>query len=126
MHCTHVRHAAKRVTARLQKDYVAISGNWPWRSSRGPRPSGNKKMTLLTSLFDYLRRERNYRKTCRSLHQLDDRILHDIGLRRDQINSVACELYEAERQYSAANAQNRRQDKARRGAMGASGLAHQH
>jgi len=83
-------------------------------------------MTILTSLFDYLRRERNYRKTCKSLHQLDDRILHDIGLRRDQISSVARELYENERRHSAALVQNRRRDKAHRGPVGTSGLAHQH
>lgn len=83
-------------------------------------------MALLTSIFDYLRRERDYRKTCKSLHQLDDRLLHDIGLRRDQINTVAYDLYEAERRHSAAKAQHRRQEKAGRGSMGGTGLAPQH
>ena len=83
-------------------------------------------MGLLTEIFDYFRRANDYRQTRAILHDLDDRILHDIGLRRDQIDSVARDLYETERRRSDAIAQNRRQDKARRGSMGGTGLAAQH
>lgn len=83
-------------------------------------------MALVRSIIDYLRREHGYRRTRTSLHDLDDRILEDIGIRRDQIDTLAFRLRENERKYAAAEAQNRKNEKARHRTLGGSGLAPQH
>lgn len=83
-------------------------------------------MALVSSVIKFLRRERDYRRTRTSLHGLDDRLLNDIGVRRDQIDTLALELREIEGRHDAAEAQNRRNESARRKSAGEGGFAHQH
>ena len=83
-------------------------------------------MEIVSSIINYLRRERGYRLTRSRLQQLDDRILQDIGLRRDQIDSLALKLRNDARAQHAADAQNRRNEKARKRGLGGGGFAAQH
>jgi uncharacterized protein YjiS (DUF1127 family) len=83
-------------------------------------------MALVSSVINFLRRERDYRRTRTSLHGLDDRLLNDIGVRRDQIDTLALELRAIERRHGAAEAQDRRNQNALRKAVGGGGFAHQH
>ncbi|MDA7949014.1 MAG: DUF1127 domain-containing protein [Hyphomicrobiaceae bacterium] len=82
-------------------------------------------MAIVSSIMSYLRRELGYRVTRRQLHELDDRILQDIGLRRDEIDGLALNLREKARANHAAEAHNRRNEKAHKGGVGG-GLAAQH
>lgn len=83
-------------------------------------------MALVRSIIAYLRRERDYRRTRTCLHDLDDRILEDIGIRRDQIDTLAFELREHERRHAEVEAKDRRNEKERRDTLGGHGLAPQH
>lgn len=82
-------------------------------------------MELIKSYVEFLRRRREYRITRSSLHDLDDRLLADIGVRRDQIDTLARDLHKAELKRDAAAAQERKEEKARRNTMGGHGLAPQ-
>lgn len=84
-------------------------------------------MAFLQTVWDYLRTAKDYRHTRRCLHNLDDRLLADIGLRRDQIDTLAHELYEVERKKTALEAENRKNEKSSRsGSFDGHGLAPQH
>ena len=82
-------------------------------------------MVIVSSIMSYLRRELGYRVTRRQLHELDDRTLQDIGLRREEIDGLALKLRNHARANDAAEAHNRRNEKARKGGVGG-GLAAQH
>ena len=82
-------------------------------------------MAIVSSVMSYLRREFGYRLTRRQLHELDDRILQDIGLRRDQIDTLALQLRDKARANDAAEAHNRHNEKAQKRGLGG-GLAAQH
>lgn len=84
-------------------------------------------MAFLQTVLDYLRNAYGYKQTRTCLHNLDDRLLADIGLRRDQIDTLARDLYQAERKKTALEAENRRNEKSSRsGSFGGHGLAPQH
>lgn len=83
-------------------------------------------MALVISIIDFLRRERDYRRTRSSLHSLDDRLLRDIGVRRDQIDSLAFQLREAQCRRADADARSRRNEETRRRPLDGRGLAAQH
>ena len=82
-------------------------------------------MAIVSSIMSYLRRELGYRVTRRQLHELDDRTLEDIGLRRDEIDGLALKLRNQARANDAAEAHNRRNEKAHKSGLGG-GLAAQH
>ena len=83
-------------------------------------------MVIVTSLLNTLRQERGYRRTRSILHNMDDHRLQDIGVRRDQIDSLAFELREAERKRATADARKRRDEKRQGRTFGGHGLAPQH
>lgn len=82
-------------------------------------------MSIVSSIMSSLRRELGYRVTRRQLHELSDRMLDDIGLRRDEIDTLALQLREKARANDAAEAHNRRNAKAQKRGVGG-GLAAQH
>ena len=83
-------------------------------------------MVLVSSILNYLRQERDYRATRRVLHNMDDHLLRDIGVRRDQIDSLAHEQREISREHAAAEARNRRNRRGSTPSVGGHGLAAQH
>ena len=83
-------------------------------------------MAIVSSILSYLRRELGYRVTRRQLHELDDRTLQDIGLRRDEIDGLALKLRDEARVNDAAEAHNRRSENAHKRGVGGGGLAAQH
>ncbi len=82
-------------------------------------------MAIVSSILNYLRCEFGYRSTRRQLQELDDRTLQDIGLRRDEIDGLAMKLREEARANHAAEAHNRRNEKAHKRGVGGGGLAAQ-
>jgi len=83
-------------------------------------------MDIVSSIVRFMRQEVDLRRTRKSLHELDDRILQDIGVRRDEINSLTLQLRDNARAQAAAEAQNRRNDKAHKRGLGGGGFAAQH
>jgi uncharacterized protein YjiS (DUF1127 family) len=57
----------------------------PRLAKQAVRPAG---IGRILTLFGALRRSWSLRRTIETLHALDDRTLADIGLRRDEIESV--------------------------------------
>ena len=80
-------------------------------------------MVLVSSILNYLRQERSYRATCTLLHAMDDHLLQDIGIRRDQIDSLVAEQRVIKRKNAAAEADNRRRSYP---TFSGNGLSHQH
>ena len=80
-------------------------------------------MVLVSSILNYMRQERKYRATCDLLHAMDDHRLADIGIRRDQIDSLVAAQREIKRKHAAAEAEDKRNSQA---AVGGHGLAAQH
>ena len=83
-------------------------------------------MVLVSSILNYLRQQRYYRNTRTLLHNMDDHLLQDIGVRREQIDSLVLEQRENRRQQTEAEAQNRRITRGSRPTPGGHGLAAQH
>ena len=65
-------------------------------------------MVLVSSILNFLRREREYRATSALLHSMDDHLLQDIGVRRDQIDSLLAEQRELKNKLAATEAEKRR------------------
>ena len=82
-------------------------------------------MVLVSSILNYLRQERDYRTTSTLLHAMDDHLLQDIGIRRDQIDSLISEQRKIKRQLAETEAQNRRNTRSSRPTFGGRGLAPQ-
>ena len=83
-------------------------------------------MVLVSSILKYLRQQRDYRTTRTLLHNMDDHMLQDIGVRRDQIDSLILEQREIRRQQTAAEARDRRNRRGSRPTPGGHGIAAQH
>lgn len=83
-------------------------------------------MVILSSILKFLRRERGYRATRTLLHSMDDHLLQDIGVRRDQIDSLVAEQRAYKRKQAAAGAQNRPTAPGSNSTLGGHGLAAQH
>jgi len=83
-------------------------------------------MVFVSSTLNYLRQQRDYRATRRILHTMDDHLLRDIGIRRDQIDSLALEQRNIRREQTAAEARNRRNALGSTPGVGGHGLAAQH
>ena len=83
-------------------------------------------MVLVSSILNYLRQERDYRATRSLLHNMDDHLLWDIGVRRDQIDSLALEQRKIRHGQAAAGARNRRNSRDSTPSVGGNGLAAQH
>ena len=81
-------------------------------------------MVLVSSILNYLRQERECRATSLQLHAMDDHRLADIGIRRDQIDSLVADKREIKRKNAAAEAQNKSNSQG--SALGGHGLAAQH
>jgi len=80
-------------------------------------------MVLVSSILNYLRQVRTLRATSNLLHAMDDHLLQDIGIRRDQIDSLITEQQEIKNKRAAAEAENRRKSYP---AHSGRGLSHQH
>lgn len=83
-------------------------------------------MVIVSSILNYLRQEREYRASCNLLHAMDDHLLQDIGIRRDQIDSLVAEQRELKRKAAASEAENKRDTQTPGAAIGGHGLAAQH
>ncbi len=83
-------------------------------------------MVIVSSILKFLRQKRDYRATRTQLHNLDDHMLWDIGVRRDQIDSLILEQREISRPQTAADTRDRRNRRGSRPAPGGQGLAAQH
>ena len=83
-------------------------------------------MVLVSSILNYLRQERDYRATRTVLHNMDDHLLLDIGVRRDQIDSLALEQREIRRAQAAAKVRIRRNRRGSASRVGGQGLVAQH
>ena len=91
-----------------------------------PRPVFTQRineMVLVSSILNFLRREREYRATSTLLHAMDDHLLQDIGVRRDQIDSLLAEQRVIKSKQAAAEAENRRKSYP---TFSGRGLSHQH
>ena len=80
-------------------------------------------MVLVSSILNYLRQMRSMRATSNLLHGMDDHLLQDIGIRRDQIDSLVAEQQELKNRRAAAEAENRRKPYP---TFSGRGLSHQH
>ena len=83
-------------------------------------------MILVSSILNYLRLERDRRATRTLLHAMDDHLLRDIGLRRDQIDTLVAEQREFNRQRAAADAESTRKTQTPDATFGDHGIAAQH
>ncbi len=83
-------------------------------------------MVFFSSIVNFLRTERETRATRTLLHAMDDHLLQDIGVRRDQIDSLVAEQRDLKREKATAEAQNRRNSRGSNSALGGRGLAAQH
>ncbi|HDL16936.1 MAG TPA: DUF1127 domain-containing protein [Rhizobiales bacterium] len=83
-------------------------------------------MVIFSSIVNFLRRERDYRTTRTLLHAMDDHLLQDIGVRRDQIDSLVAEQRALKREQAAIEAQNQRNSRGSNSTLGGRGLAAQH
>ena len=83
-------------------------------------------MVLFSSILNFLNQEREYRATTSLLHAMDDHRLADIGIRRDQIDSLVTEQRELKRNAPASEAENNRNTQTPGAALGGHGLAAQH
>lgn len=81
------------------------------------------EMVFVSSILNYLRQESVYRATRAQLHAMDDHLLADIGIRRDQINSLVAEQREIKNKLAATEAENQRTS---RPTFSGQGLAPQH
>lgn len=80
-------------------------------------------MVFVSSVLNFLRQARTMRATSRLLHSMDDHLLQDIGVRRDQIDSLISEQLEIKNKRAAAERENRRKSTP---AFGGRGLSAQH
>ena len=83
-------------------------------------------MVLVSSILNFLRQERKYRATTALLHAMDDHLLQDIGVRRDQIDTLVAEQRKIKRQRAAVEAEDKRNTQSRHRAVDGRGLAAQH
>ena len=83
-------------------------------------------MVIVSSIMNFLRQSRSQRATRTLLHSMDDHLLQDIGIRRDQIDSLIAEQRALNRKQAAAEAQNRRNSRGSNSSLGGHGLAAQH
>jgi uncharacterized protein YjiS (DUF1127 family) len=84
------------------------------------------EMVLVSSILNYLRQERDYRATSNLLHAMDDHILQDIGVRRDQIDSLISEQRAIKKKLAATEAENRRNTRSSGSTFSGRGLSPQH
>jgi len=80
-------------------------------------------MVIVSSILNYLRQVRTLRATSNLLHAMDDHLLQDIGIRRDQIDSLIAEQQEIKNKRAAAEAEKRRKSYP---TFSGRGLSHQH
>lgn len=80
-------------------------------------------MILVSSILNFLRNKREYRATSTLLHAMDDHLLQDIGVRRDQIDLLLAEQRVIKSKQAAAEAKNRRKSYP---TFSGRGLSHQH
>ena len=123
MRWTRGSSALQQLVVRMYRAYVL--GN---TSSRGNNAQSRisqriNEMVLVSSILNYLRQARTMRATSNLLHAMDDHLLQDIGLRRDQIDSLIAEQQEIKNKRAAAEAENRRKSYP---AYSGRGLSHQH
>ncbi len=83
-------------------------------------------MVLFSSIINFLNQEREYRATSTMLHAMDDHLLQDIGIRRDQIDSLVAEQRELKRNAAANEAKTKRNTQTPGATLGGHGLAAQH
>jgi len=83
-------------------------------------------MVLFSSIINFLNQEREYRATTSLLHAMDDHRLADIGIRRDQIDSLVAEQRELKRKAAANEAKTKRSTQTPGATLGGHGLAAQH
>ena len=83
-------------------------------------------MVLFSSILNFLNQEREYRATTSLLHAMDDHRLADIGIRRDQIDSLVTEQRELKRNAAASEAENKRNTQTPGANLGGHGIAAQH
>jgi uncharacterized protein YjiS (DUF1127 family) len=83
-------------------------------------------MVLFSSILNFLHQERQYRATTSMLHAMDDHLLQDIGIRRDQIDSLVAEQRELKRQKAASEAKTKHDTQTPGATLGGHGLAAQH
>ncbi len=65
-------------------------------------------MVIVSSIVNYLRQARTMRAAGGVLHSVDDHLLQDIGVRRDQIDSLIAEQHVIKSKRAAAERENRR------------------
>ncbi len=80
-------------------------------------------MVIVSSILNYLRQARTMRATSKLLHSMDDHLLQDIGVRRDQIDSLITEQHVIKSKCAAAERENRRKSYP---AISGQGLTHQY
>ncbi len=83
-------------------------------------------MVLVSSILNYLRQKCDYHATSTLLHAMDDHLLRDIGIRRDQIDFLVAEQRETKRNAAASEAKTKRNTQTPGAALGGHGLAAQH
>lgn len=81
------------------------------------------EMVLVSSIINYLREMRTMRSTSRVLHSMDDHLLQDIGIRRDQIDSLISQRNKIKNKRATAERENRRGSYP---TFSGRGLSHQH
>ena len=123
MRWTQVSCALQKLVVRMYRAYVL--GN---TSSRGNNAQSRisqriNEMVLVSSILNYLRQVRTMRATSNLLHAMDDHLLQDIGIRRDQIDALITEQQEIKNKRAAAEAEKRRKSYP---TFSGRGLSHQH
>ena len=123
MRWTQVSCALQQLVVRMYRAYLL--GNTSSRGNNAPSRISQRinEMVLVSSILNYLRQVRTLRATSNLLHAMDDHLLQDIGLRRDQIDSLIVEQQEIKNKRAAAEAENRRKSYP---AYSGRGLSHQH
>jgi len=123
MRWTRVSCALQHLVVRMYRAYL-LGNTWS-RGNNAPSRISQRinEMVLVSSILNYLRQVRTLRATSNLLHAMDDHLLQDIGIRRDQIDSLIAEQQEIKNKRAAAEAENRRKPYP---AYSGRGLSHQH
>ncbi len=123
MRWTRVSSALQQLVVRMYRAYLL--GNTSSRGNNAPSRISQRinEMVLVSSILNYLRQVRTLRATSNLLHAMDDHLLQDIGIRRDQIDSLIAEQQEIKNKRAAAEAEKRRKSYP---TFSGRGLSHQH
>ena len=123
MRWTQVSCAPQQLVVRMYRAYLL--GNTSSRGNNAPSRISQRinEMVLVSSILNYLRQVRTLRATSNLLHAMDDHLLQDIGIRRDQIDSLIAEQQEIKNKRAAAEAEKRRKSYP---TFSGRGLSHQH